>query len=158
MTMNKINEINDDTDFFTNILVQICDYAVKNNLQPDNTIEIVAENMLSLLKISTFNGWGIKMAEYIVSEPLKKEIADFKRTVKCDNSDYLTGYICALSAVEGMIAEQPVADVQPVSHAEWEEVVTHNGCTPDYDCVCSNCKESGLPTYKYCPSCGSKMR
>ena len=27
--MNKINEINDDTDFFTNILAQICDYAVK---------------------------------------------------------------------------------------------------------------------------------
>ena len=49
--MNKINEINDDTDFFTNILVQICDYAVKNNLQPDETIENVAENMLSLLKI-----------------------------------------------------------------------------------------------------------
>lgn len=62
MTMNKINEINDDTDFFTNILAQICDYAVKNNLQPDETIEIVAENMLSLLKISTFNGWGEKNA------------------------------------------------------------------------------------------------
>ena len=60
--MNKINEINDDTDFFTNILAQICDYAVKNNLQPDETIEIVAENMLSLLKISTFNGWGEKNA------------------------------------------------------------------------------------------------
>lgn len=60
--MNKINEINDDTDFLTNILAQICDYAVKNNLQPDNTIEIVAENMLSLLKISTFNGWGEKNA------------------------------------------------------------------------------------------------
>ena len=60
--MNKINEINDDTDFFTNILAQICDYAVKNNLQPDETIEIVAENMLSLLKISTFNEWGEKNA------------------------------------------------------------------------------------------------
>lgn len=58
--MNKINEINDDTDFFTNILAQICDYAVKNNLQPDETIENVAENMLSLLKISTFNEWGEK--------------------------------------------------------------------------------------------------
>lgn len=56
MTMNKINEINDDTDFFTNILAQICDYAVKNNLKPDETINTVAENMLSLLKIATFNG------------------------------------------------------------------------------------------------------
>ena len=36
---------------------------------------------------------------------LKAQIAEFKRCVKSDNSDYLTGYICALSAVEGMIEE-----------------------------------------------------
>lgn len=52
----------------------------------------------------------------------------------------------------------PTEDVQPVAHAKWEEITTHNGCTPDYDCVCSNCKESGVPSYKYCPNCGSKMR
>ena len=34
---------------------------------------------------------------------LKAQIAEFKRCVKSDNSDYLTGYISALSAVEGMI-------------------------------------------------------
>lgn len=38
-------------------------------------------------------------------ESIKKQIADFKRCVKSENSDYLTGYISALSAVEGMIAE-----------------------------------------------------
>lgn len=38
-------------------------------------------------------------------ESIKKQIADFKRCVKSGNSDYLTGYISALSAVEGMIAE-----------------------------------------------------
>lgn len=36
---------------------------------------------------------------------LKAQIAEFKRCVKSDNSDYLTGYICALSSVEGMIEE-----------------------------------------------------
>ena len=36
---------------------------------------------------------------------LKKQIADVKRSIKSENCDYLTGYICALSAVEGMIAE-----------------------------------------------------
>ena len=34
---------------------------------------------------------------------LKAQIAEFKRCVKSDNSDYLIGYISALSAVEGMI-------------------------------------------------------
>ena len=37
---------------------------------------------------------------------LAEEIAAFKRCVKSENSDYLTGYLCALSAVEGMIAER----------------------------------------------------
>lgn len=36
---------------------------------------------------------------------LKEHIALVKRNVKSENSDYLAGYVCALSAVEGMIAE-----------------------------------------------------
>ena len=43
----------------------------------------------------------------IDEKKLIKEIADFKRCQKSENCDYLTGYISALSAVEGMIAEQP---------------------------------------------------
>ena len=38
-------------------------------------------------------------------QKLADEIASFKRCVKSENSDYLTGYLCALSVVEGMIAE-----------------------------------------------------
>ena len=44
-------------------------------------------------------------------KPLRKltdEIATFKKCVKSDNSDYLAGYLCALSAVEGMIAMMEV--------------------------------------------------
>lgn len=92
------------------------------------------------------------MPEYIVSEPLKKEIADFKHTVKCDNSDYLTGYICALSAVEEMIAEQPAADVQPVKHGRWM-------CGDSRYPYCSECRRTlitGIVT-EYCPRCGAKM-
>lgn len=54
------------------------------------------------------------MAEYKDITTLKKEIADFKRAVCSPNSDYLTGYICALSATEGMIANLPTADVVKV--------------------------------------------
>lgn len=38
-------------------------------------------------------------------QKLADEIASFKRCVKSDNSDYLTGYLCALSVVDGMIAD-----------------------------------------------------
>ena len=55
-----MNKLNYDTELLKNILVQICDYAVKNNLQPDETIEIMAESMLALLKISTFNSWNVE--------------------------------------------------------------------------------------------------
>ena len=58
------------------------------------------------------NIFAVRLRELInATEKKQQEIADFKRTVKCDNSDYLTGYICALSAVEGMIAEQPAVEV-----------------------------------------------
>lgn len=37
-------------------------------------------------------------------EELKKQIAKVKRCFTSENSDYMTGYISALSVVEGMIA------------------------------------------------------
>ena len=40
-----------------------------------------------------------------VIKELQEQIASVKRNIKSDNSDYLTGYIVALSAVEGMIAD-----------------------------------------------------
>lgn len=103
------------------------------------------------------------MPEYIVSGPLKKEIADFKRTVKCDNSDYLTGYICALSVVEGMIAEQPAADVVPVVHAHWiPQYVSKRGLSDFF--TCSECDKSCFTYHKvkmcsnnFCPNCGARM-
>lgn len=36
---------------------------------------------------------------------ISEQISSIKRNVKSENSDYLTGYISALSAVEGVIAE-----------------------------------------------------
>lgn len=45
-----------DREFLINILFQIRDYAFEHNYEPDETIEIVANNMLSLLEIATFNG------------------------------------------------------------------------------------------------------
>ena len=54
------------------------------------------------------------MPEYKDVTELKKQISDFKRMVQSPNSDYLTGYVCALSVTEGMIAGIPTADVVEV--------------------------------------------
>lgn len=40
-----------------------------------------------------------------VENALLYQIKKFKSCVKSDNSDYLKGYLCALSAVEGIIEE-----------------------------------------------------
>ena len=55
------------------------------------------------------------------------------------------------------IEAMPTVDAEPVRHGKWMEIVTHNGCTPDYDCVCSLCGSSGAPIDDYCRGCGAKM-
>ena len=99
------------------------------------------------------------MAEYKDVEQMKKQIADFKRAVNAVepmNSDYLTGYISALSVVEGEIAKQPTADVAPVRHGHWiyENFYTH----------CSVCGKMAIydkygqeVESDYCPRCGAKL-
>ena len=49
--MDKYNE------FMTKIIGDICSYAVLNGMEPDNTLENVANSILSLLEIVTFNNW-----------------------------------------------------------------------------------------------------
>ena len=71
------------------------------------------------------------MTEYKDVELLKKQIADFKRAVnavKPMNSDYLTGYISALSVIEGAIAEQPIADVAKVVRCKDCKYLEITGC------------------------------
>lgn len=102
------------------------------------------------------------MAEYKDVELLKKQIDDFKRAVNSVepmNSDYLTGYISALSVVEGEIAEQPAADVAPVRRGEWaseETAVTCTACGRSYD-TDFEIKRNVISNFDYCPNCGAKM-
>ena len=50
-------EFHDDMEFVMDIMTEIAEYAVKNNMIPDETIKTVAENMIALLEIVTLNGW-----------------------------------------------------------------------------------------------------
>lgn len=46
-----------DAEFMTHIICEICDYSVENGMEPNDTLNIVADNIKALLKISTFNNW-----------------------------------------------------------------------------------------------------
>ena len=45
-----------------------------------------------------------KQEDMISADALKKQIAKVKRCFTSENSDYMTGYLSAMSVVEGMIA------------------------------------------------------
>lgn len=62
-------------------------------------------------------------------------------------------------SVNALKALRPVSrwQVEQVWRGEWKIITTHNGCTPDQDCVCSRCGASGIPNKAFCDSCGAPM-
>lgn len=46
-----------EQEFMTHIITEICDYAVENDMEPDDTLSTIADNIKALLEVSTFNGW-----------------------------------------------------------------------------------------------------
>lgn len=50
---------------------------------------------------------------------LAKRIAEWKKKLKSENQDYLTGYMSGLSVVEGMLAGMPAIPAIPVEWLEW---------------------------------------
>lgn len=84
-----------------------------------------------------------------------KGILDFSDPNDSDNGVYVG---CSFYSVESYgffwiaYAQKPI--YLDDWTAEWKEIVTHNGCTADYDCVCSKCGASGVPNDDFCSSCG----
>lgn len=56
--MNTQKQFHDDMEFVMDIMTEIAEYAVKNQMMPDDTIRTVAENMIALLEIVTLNEYG----------------------------------------------------------------------------------------------------
>lgn len=46
-----------DMKLITDIMSQICNYAVDNDMKPTDTVKTVAQNLLALCKISDFDNW-----------------------------------------------------------------------------------------------------
>lgn len=129
-----------------------CKNCAFNENSP-NCIPKLEKAAADLLKSQQVRILELERAKLKDVELLKKQIADFKRTVKSENSDYLMGYISALSAVEGMIAVLPTAGDKPAVHSEWG--IDCDGYYP----FCKNCgkEPKGGAMTDYCPNCGARM-
>ena len=46
-----------DCEFLAQIISEICEYAVDNDMDPDETLSAIVDNIKALLEISTFKGW-----------------------------------------------------------------------------------------------------
>lgn len=46
-----------DVKFMTEIISQICDYAVDNGLNPTDTVTIIANNLVTISEITNFDNW-----------------------------------------------------------------------------------------------------
>ena len=46
-----------DEKFMSEIIAEICNYAVKNGMEPNDTLNTIAHNILAMLEICTFNNW-----------------------------------------------------------------------------------------------------
>lgn len=49
-----------DVKFMTEIISQICDYAVDNDLKPTDTVKVIANNLVMMCEISNFDNWSRK--------------------------------------------------------------------------------------------------
>lgn len=46
-----------DNEFMANIISQICDYAVDNGLNPTDTFNRIANNLVVIGEITNFDNW-----------------------------------------------------------------------------------------------------
>ncbi len=46
-----------DVKFMAEIIAQICDYAVDNGLNPTDTVNVIANNLVAIGVISNFDNW-----------------------------------------------------------------------------------------------------
>lgn len=92
-------------------------------------------------------------------DKLKRDIVEFKTSFQSTNQDYMTGYISALSVVEGMIATLPTItldDLRPKGRWIMKETMIRSPFAKN--AYCSECNEETSFLHDFCPYCGADMR
>lgn len=105
------------------------------------------------------------MARYIDADALKREIVEFAVGISSENQDYYTGYISALSVVQGMLAYAPTLTLDDLRPKGRWNIVEIDKATNRITIECPKCgmvEEVPLTTYglwrDFCPNCGADMR
>lgn len=66
MTDEQI-QISKDSELMVQVISLIASYAIENDMSPNDTIKTVAENMVGLLKIASFENWEKKTLPFVIS-------------------------------------------------------------------------------------------
>ena len=82
------------------------------------------------------------MSRYIDADEFEDELYEHEFSNWCDKDE-----------VSELIDNMPFADVEPVRHSTWKEVLVGM----DYEYECTRCKACVNQIYPYCPNCGAKM-
>lgn len=93
--------------------------------------------------------------DLISRETLRGKVRALKReTEPFRNCSYKTGYISALSTIEGLLAHMEAVDAEPVRHGRMSKP-SIKGVKP----ICLECHIAYVkdPAWNYCPYCGAKM-
>ena len=101
------------------------------------------------------------MAEYIEREAISEEIRKYYYK-NPPNSSYGEGFDRGLDRAQRAILDAPAADVAPVRHGRWVQVIVHvefeDGFVDKVEECCSACHEpNGRRCTYFCPNCGAKM-
>lgn len=103
------------------------------------------------------------MAEYIEREQLIRELKDVIADYK-DEHIFSTDFAATIvtDMLDYIVKCQPAADVAPVRHGRWVQVIVHvefkDGFVDRVEECCSACHEpNGSDARIFCPNCGAKM-
>ena len=104
------------------------------------------------------------MAEYVKKAFLLEgiELSIVAAKAIADGNSVALKAVDIMQTLRDFVAKAPAADVEPVVHGRWVQVVCHveyeDGFVDRlYEC-CSRCHEpNGRKTSDYCPNCGARM-
>lgn len=126
MTEQQI-QISKDSELMAQVISLIASYAIENDISPNETIKTVAENMLVLLEIATFENWEKKTLPSVISTSDDCVSREQAKMDVIPNSLYTSEQVIAL--LDNLPPVTPTQSWIPVSERlpTKEEYIANNG-------------------------------